>query len=100
MTLKQIHSMFEIGQTWDEINTYCPAMSGPRTLAEKLTTQLVWNVPRKTERGWMKIPKASQVIEARDGFLHYRLFSSEKEVMNRRPGSIDATITLIRQERA
>ncbi|HTF63897.1 MAG TPA: hypothetical protein VK638_14505 [Edaphobacter sp.] len=44
----------------------------------------------------MPFPKASQIIEARDGFLSFRLFTTEEETKYRKPGAIEATLTLTR----
>jgi hypothetical protein len=44
----------------------------------------------------MPFPKASQIIEARDGFLSFRLFTSEDETKYRKPGAIEAILTLTR----
>jgi hypothetical protein len=95
MTLKEIYAMFEVGQQWEAVNTYNERASGIRTLVEKQTTQLVWNTPQGP-RSWMKLPKASQVIEAQDGYLSFRLFTDEEEVKYRKPGAIQATVTLKR----
>jgi hypothetical protein len=44
----------------------------------------------------MSIPKASQIIEARDGFLQFKLFTTEEETKYRKPGAIEATLSLTR----
>lgn len=72
MTLKEIHAMFEIGQVWTAENTKIPKMNGPRKLIEKYTANLVWELPT-LPRGWMPFPKARDVVEARAGYLKYRL---------------------------
>lgn len=77
MTLKQIHAMLEVGQEWSSVNTYNDKASGPRTLLQKGVTQFVWKTPQ-ADRSWMPFPKASQIIEARDGFSHL-LFNAEDE---------------------
>ena len=89
MTLKQIHAMFEVGQTWLATNTYQHKASGPRVLVQKLSAQLVWKTSM-ADRSWMKFPKASDIVEVRDGFLAFRLFPD-----GRRP---DAIVTLTRKE--
>lgn len=95
MTLKEIQAMFGVGTQWEAVNTYNEKASGTRSVVQKLTTQLVWKTPT-SDRSWMQFPKASQVIEARDGFLSFNLFTSEDEVKYRKPGSLAATVTLTR----
>jgi hypothetical protein len=95
MTLKQIRSMFAVGEEWTAVNTYNPKASGPRVLVEARSTQFIWKTPQ-AERSFMPIPKASQIIEARDGFAQFKLFTSEEETKYRAPGAIEATLTLTR----
>ena len=96
ISLKQIHAMFEPGTHWEAINTYQPTASGPRTVDRRLSNQIVWKRPELDKPFWMTLPKAAQVIEARDGFLSFKLFSALDEVKYRKPGSIDAVVTLTR----
>lgn len=78
MTLKEIQAMFEVGQQWEAVNTYVAKASGTRTVVQKLSTQMVWKTPI-ADRSWMQFPKASQVIEARDGFLSFNLFTPQEQ---------------------
>lgn len=96
MTLKQIHAMFAVGQTWEAVNTYRPKASGRRELVQKLTTQLVWKT-ETSPRSWMTLPKAAEIIEARDGYLCFLMFPPSKtdQYPNVDP---TATITLTRIE--
>jgi hypothetical protein len=95
MTLKQIRAMFAVGEEWTAVNTYNPKASGPRVLVEARSTQFIWKTPQ-AERSFMPIPKASQIIVARDGFVQFKLFTSEDETKYRKPGVIEATLTLTR----
>jgi hypothetical protein len=97
LTLKQIHAMFEVGQQWNAVNTYNEKASGIRTVVQKLTTQLVFKTPQ-SDRSWMQLPKAADVIEARDGFLSFRLFSAKDDLKYRGDKAASATVTLIRVE--
>jgi len=96
VTLKEIKAMFQVGQQWAGENTYAPKASGPREVVQLLSTQMVWKTPH-ADRSWMQFPKAAQVIEARDGFLKFKLFSDEENLKYRGPGAAQATLTLVRQ---
>jgi hypothetical protein len=89
MTLKQIHAMFEVGQTWIATNSHQPKAAGPRVVVQKLSSQLVWK-NHLADRFWMRIPKASAIVEAREGFLSFRLFADGSHP--------DAVVTLTRME--
>jgi hypothetical protein len=95
LTLKRIHAMFEVGQQWNAVNTYNEKASGVREVARKHATQLVWTTPT-VPSSWMKLPMASQVIEARDGFLSFRLFSANDDMKYRGDKAALATVTLTR----
>jgi hypothetical protein len=95
MTLKQIRAMFAVGEEWTADNTYSPGASGPRVLVEMRSTQFIWKTAQAA-RSFMQLPKASQIIEARDGFLSFKLFTSEEETKYRKHGAIEAILTLTR----
>jgi hypothetical protein len=95
LTLPAIRQMFVPGSAWQAENTYRPEASGPRTVIHRRITEIVWMNLAGT-KSYMKLPKASQVIEARDGYLSFWLFTSEEEVKYRKPDSIKATLTLTR----
>jgi hypothetical protein len=57
--------------------------------------QFIWKTAQ-AERSFMQLPKASQIIEARDGFLSFKLFTTEEETKYRKPDAIEATLTLTR----
>lgn len=73
MTLKEIHAMFQVGQTWNAVNTRHSGACGPRTVSEIFTKQIVFKQPGDATRFWMTLPKAAEVIEARAGYLKFRL---------------------------
>lgn len=95
MTLKEIKAMFQPGQQWKADNTYQPQANGLRTVRRVHSTQMTWDWP-DGRVGYMRFPKASQVIESRDGYIRFKLFSDEEQVKYRKPGSIDAVVTLER----
>jgi hypothetical protein len=88
LTLTQIHAMFKNGQTWLATNTWLPSANGPRHVAQIFTKQIKWDRP-ESKTSWMDMPKASDVIEARDGLLSFHI---------RRPGTTErlGTLTLTR----
>jgi hypothetical protein len=99
MTLKEIREMFQPGQTWDVVNTYIEGgkMDGPRTVDQVLSAQIKWR--RNDKPAWMPIPQASQIVEAREGFLSFRLFKPDQ--INPQQNSMHeraktATVTLTR----
>jgi hypothetical protein len=95
MTLNQIRAMFAVGEEWTADNTYNPGASGPRVLVEMRSRQFIWKT-QQAERSFMQLPKASQIVETRDGFLSFKLFTPEEETKYRKPGAIEATLTLTR----
>lgn len=72
MTLPEIRAMFSVDQPWIAQNTRKPKTSGPRTLVQICPKYLVWETPG-LPRGWMKFPKASEIIKARPGYLQFRM---------------------------
>lgn len=84
MTLKQIHAMLEPGTSWQASNTKIATANGPRLILERLTTQITYSSERGSQ-SWTTLPKASEVIEARDGYLRFHS-----------PGSVDWVVTLER----
>jgi hypothetical protein len=95
MTLKEIKAMFQPGEQWKADNTYMPQANGVRTVAHVHSAKMTWTWP-DGRIGWMDLPKASLVLEARDGFLKFKLFSDAESVKYRKPGAIDAVVTLER----
>jgi hypothetical protein len=75
MTLKEIRAQFAPGQVWEAENTYNPNANGQRTLSEMKTTQFVWKTAH-VPRYWMDFPKKSQITEAGEGLLVFRLFET------------------------
>ena len=73
MTLKEIHAMFVLGSTWAAVNTRVAGACGPRTVSEIFTKQIVFKQPGDDTRRWLTLPKASEVIEARPGYLKFKL---------------------------
>lgn len=86
MTLAQIRAMFRVGQVWDAINTLNPKADGARTLQELHTKQIVW-ASAEMSRFWMDFPRASEILEASDGRLVFRVRAHNRE----------GTITLARR---
>jgi hypothetical protein len=95
MTIKEIRGMFAPGQKWEAVNTLHEKANGVRTLVEIKSAQMVWSTAT-APRFWMPIPKASQVVEARDGFLSFRLYTPDEVQKYLKPGSAEATVTLTR----
>lgn len=93
MTLEDIKAMFQPGQEWEAVNTHMPKASGVRKVVQVLTTQMVW-ANHLGPKFWMQFPKASQVIEARDGFLKFDLYEAGAKF---RPDH-ETTVTLTRME--
>jgi hypothetical protein len=94
MTLEEIKAMFQPGQQWRAENTYMTQANGIRTVGRIHTTQMTWTWP-DGRVGYMPFPPASRILEARDGYLRFKLFS-DHEVQYRKPGAIDAVLTLER----
>jgi hypothetical protein len=78
MTLTAIKAMFQVGQRWNAENTLHPRMNGEREVVEKLSNQIVFKTAT-TPRGWLTMPKASQVIKAEDGLLVMRIDPSGRD---------------------
>lgn len=93
MTLKEIHAMFTTGSCWRAENTYRPEANGVRNVVKRQTQEICW-MNERGQKTWMKLPPASQVVEARDGFLSFKLFKPE-ECANWN-ASPDATVSLTR----
>jgi len=64
--------MFKAGQFWQAENTYSTRANGERRVQKVGGGYLIWEIP--SEPRWrMEFPKASDVIEAKDGFLKIRV---------------------------
>ena len=88
MTLQQIRDMFPVGSRWHIENSYLPKMNGERTLI-KLATKFNW-LMNDGRKPFAPFPKQSQVIEASDGKLVYRLFTPKSATL---PGITGCQIT-------
>jgi hypothetical protein len=76
MTLAEIKAMFQPGQVWIGKRSPGDAPRGnmepvitERRVLEVLTTQIIFEVNGR--RYWTKLPKASEVLEARPGYLRF-----------------------------
>ena len=78
MSLAQIRAMFRVGEVWDAVNTLHPKADGARTLQELHTKQFVWS-SAEWPRFWMNFPKASEIVEASDGKLVFRILGHQRE---------------------
>jgi len=87
MTLAQIRAMFQVGQVWDAVNTYQTGADGPRRLEKIETKNFIWSTST-APRFWMTFPKASDVLEASEGRLVFKLVGHN---------SREGTVTLTRE---
>jgi len=71
MTLREIKAMFNVGDTWNAVNTYIPAINGDRKIIEIRDDGIIasTNLYRNIHTEW---PKASQIIAARPGYIKIR----------------------------
>jgi hypothetical protein len=73
MTLTQMKAMFQPGQRWIGIrNDAGVKKETTRTVSEVRSTEIVWRLD-DTPKYFSKLPKARDIIEARDGYLRYRV---------------------------
>ena len=77
MTLKEIKGMFQVGDIWEATSTYNPDSSGPRRILEVRGIDMI-SEQKRCRRSFMTWPKASHVIEARPGYLKFRLPDHER----------------------
>lgn len=78
MTLKEIRAMFKAGDTWIGHNTLHEKANGPRTLIKLNSVEWIWSTP-EMPRFHTRFPKASQIIEAEDGYIKLYVWDKEYE---------------------
>lgn len=76
MTLAQIRAMLQVGSVWrfnvDRSALHSPNADEIRTIEKVQTSEFVAKqADGKCKSIWTPFPKASQVIEARDGYLKF-----------------------------
>lgn len=76
MTAAQIRAMFAVGQSWTGMRS--PGRLGADVdvtarVVDKVQGNAVKFTVAHADPCWTYFPKAADVIEARDGFLHFRI---------------------------
>lgn len=84
MTLAEIKAMFKIGQVWTGKRT--PGFKGEactitkRTVSELRGNAIIFSLNGDGQRYWCNWPKARDIIEARPGYLRFKLPTVDAEV--------------------
>ena len=73
MTIKEIKAMFRSGDVWNGENTYNPNATGVRLITKVRGVDIIYFTNNDNRTMHMDWPKASQIIEARPGYLKFNL---------------------------
>jgi hypothetical protein len=94
MTLAEIKAMFQPGTTWNAATPYTKT-SGPRRAVGVHNSHMTWQTEQSPKLLYMEWPKASQIIEARDGFVRWYLLRQDELMPSEKASPV---ITLSRQD--
>jgi hypothetical protein len=80
MTLEAIRAMFKVGETWVGTNTLHDKINGPRTLTKLGSVEFRWSTADQPDF-YTRFPKASEIIEARDGYVKFYIHRDRKHTL-------------------
>jgi hypothetical protein len=93
MKITDVKRMFKIGSEWDALNSYNPRANGRRRVVAVFATQFQWSGDNGAG-GFTYWPQASQIREARDGFICFEVHKASQCDPSQNNWTVDDTLTL------